>query len=309
MSKIKNDSPNIFVMTLDHDVIQKLKNDLTEQGFEFSQPPYTIFAAKKKGISCTLYNSFKLTVQGKEMRSFIEFYLEPEILKNVSFTYAEQAPAIVHDEKGRIGVDEAGKGDFFGPLCVAAVFAEGAKVQELVKLGVKDSKNLSDAQVKKLAKSIKQNFQHAVIPISPFKYNELYGKFQNLNSLLAWGHATAIENLSKLSGCTCVIIDQFANESVVLNAVKRKKLEIDLTQRHRGEEDIVVAAASILARAAFLEGLERLSQEVGIELPKGASSKTIDTGRALVAKWGKDVLEKVSKQHFRTTSQVLGEGQ
>src|SRR5207249_4523347 len=109
--------------------------DLTEQGFEFSSPPYTHFSAKKMGISCTLYTSLKLTVQGKEMRPFIEFYLEPEILKKFDFTY--QGSAVEHDKTGRIGVDEAGKGDFFGPLCVAAVFATGDMVQKLAQIGVK----------------------------------------------------------------------------------------------------------------------------------------------------------------------------
>ncbi len=306
---VKNDAPppSIFVTTITSDLIEKLKHDLPSQGFELSQPPYTHFSAKKKGISCTLYTSLKLTVQGKEMRSFIEFYLEPEILKKFEFTYKEPINPVTHDTKGRIGVDESGKGDFFGPLCVAAVFASGEKIQRLVELGVKDSKVLSDALIKKIAKQIRGEFQHSIIPISPLKYNELYEKFHNLNSLLGWGHATVIESLSKLSGCKCAIIDQFAHESVVQNALKRKKLDIDLVQKHRAEADIVVAAASILARAAFLEGMDKLSQGVGIELPKGASSKTIDVGKALVAKWGKEVLGKVSKQHFKTTQQVLGE--
>jgi ribonuclease HIII len=299
----KSDSPHIFVAKIDQNDIPKLKKDLEDQGFEFSQPPYTQFSAKKKGVSCTVYQSLKLTVQGKEMRDFIEFYLEPEVLKNVSFTYANEGHNL--NLEPRIGVDEAGKGDFFGPLCIAAVFAEGAKVQELAKIGVKDSKSLTDAQIKKLAKTIRENFYHAIIPLFPAKYNELYAKFHNLNSMLAWAHSQAIENVHKLTGCKHVIIDQFAHESLVQNAVKRKKLDVILTQRHRGEEDIVVAAASILARSAFVEGIDRLSQEVNMELPKGASKKTITTGKALVKKWGQDVLKHVSKEHFRTTEQVI----
>src|SRR5205807_1813154 len=151
--------PAIFVTTIEKESIEKLKKDLEEQGFEFSNPPYTIFAAKKKGVSHALYSSLKLTVQGKEMAPFIEFYLEPEILKNVSFTYGEVAKP--QDKTARIGVDEAGKGDYFGPLCVAAVFAEGDGIQRLQKLGVKDSKKLTDAQVLKIAKSIRQEFQHS----------------------------------------------------------------------------------------------------------------------------------------------------
>ncbi|MDB6080985.1 MAG: rnhC [Chlamydiia bacterium] len=299
--------PNIFVTTINPDVIPILKKDLETQGFEFSQPPYTIFSAKKKGVSCTLYTSLKLTVQGKEMGSFIEFYLEPEILKELSYTYSEKKlPTVTpQSEIGRIGVDESGKGDFFGPLCIAAVFAEGKEIPRLTELGVKDSKNLNDPVILKLARIIQKDFQHSIIRIGPEKYNELYAKFGNLNSLLAWGHATAIENLSQTSHCTSVIIDQFAHEHVVINAIKRKGIEIELTQRHRGEEDVVVAAASILARAAFLDGLKKLELEAEMALPKGASKQVIDAGRKFIEKWGKEALVKVSKQHFKTTAQVL----
>lgn len=304
-----NEKSHIFVTTISPNVIETLKRDLEAQGFIFTQPPYTLFSAKKKGISCTLYTSLKLTVQGKEMGPFIEFYLEPEILKELTYTYANHAEASASktsvNEIGRIGVDESGKGDFFGPLCIAALFAEGKAIHRLHEIGVQDSKNLTDTVILKLAKIIQAEFQHSIIRIGPQKYNELYSKFGNLNSMLAWGHATAIESLSLSSGCKCVIIDQFANEHVVANAIKRKKIDIELTQRHRGEEDIVVAGASILARAAFVDGMKKLSLEVELELPKGASKQVIEAGKRLVSKYGKEVLEKVSKQHFRTTTQIL----
>src|ERR1700730_9538190 len=112
-------TPATFTAKIDLKLADKIKNDLIEQGFEISRPPYTVFAAKKTGISCTLYESGSLTVQGKEMQHFIEFYLEPEILQEFQFSHPE-----AHlDTTPHIGMDEAGKGDFFGPLCVAAVFA------------------------------------------------------------------------------------------------------------------------------------------------------------------------------------------
>ena len=298
------DKPSVFVATITKEVIEKLRQDLTEQGFELSIPPYTHFSAKKKGLSCTLYTSLKLTVQGKDMANFIEFYLEPEILKTFNFTY-KKSEEKKNNTQPRIGVDEAGKGDFFGPLCVGALFATAEQIEELISMGIKDSKKLSDKEVLKLSHEIQKKFHHSIIRIGPAKYNELYSKFRNLNSLLAWGHATAIENLVVASNCRIVIIDQFAHESVVQRALQHKKIEVELTQRHRGEEDIVVAAASILARAAFLEGLAHLSKEVDLLLPKGASSKVIEVGKVLVAKYGAAVLNKVSKEHFRTTLQVL----
>ncbi|MCE5295456.1 MAG: ribonuclease HIII [Chlamydiales bacterium] len=291
-----------FVATIDKSLVDILKGELISQGFEFSTPPYTHFAAKKKGISVTLYTSLKLTVMGKEMGEFIEFFLEPKILGTFSFSHPVAAKEL--DLTGRIGVDEAGKGDFFGPLCIAAVYGQGDEIKKMAELGVKDSKNLSDQTVLKLADAIRKNFLHEVIRIGNPKYNEMYANFGNLNSLLAWGHATAIEALSAKSGCKNVIIDKFAHDQVVIKAVARKKLDITLTQKVRAEEDLVVAAASILARAAFLDAMKRLSEQCGFEIPKGASDKVIAAGKQAVNTFGRDVLGKIAKLHFKTAELI-----
>ena len=289
-----------FVTEVDLKIAPKLKKDLEERGFEFSQPAYTIFSAKAKGISCTLYQSGKLMVQGKEMQEFIEFYLEPEILQSVAFTHA----ASFLEKTGRIGIDESGKGDFFGPLCIAGVYAEGKDIEELHKLGVKDSKKINDAGIIALGRKIKAQFTHHIVKINPQKYNELYDQFRNLNRLLAWGHATTIEQLVVKTDCRSVIIDQFASEDVVITALRRKKLEVTLTQRHRAEEDLVVAAASILARQAFLEGLAQLSEQYGIKLPKGASAATITAANHFVREHGWAALPGVAKMHFKTIDSI-----
>lgn len=289
-------SPSTFVATVNVSLADKLLAELVQRGFEISHPPYTIFAGKTKGISCTLYKSGKLTVQGKEMGPFIEFYLEPEILG--SFAYSYQGLDL--DKTARIGIDESGKGDFFGPLCIAGVYAQGDELEQLMKIGVKDSKKLTDGSIAKIAKQIRSGFAHHIVKINPAKYNELYGQFHNLNRLLAWGHATAIEQLSLKTQCNNVIIDQFADEHVVLTALKRKKIDLHLTQRHRGEEDPVVAAASILARFTFVEGLAHLSEQWGITLPKGASKITIEAARAFVRQHGRESLGQVAKLHFKT---------
>ncbi|MBI2743335.1 MAG: ribonuclease HIII [Chlamydiales bacterium] len=293
--------PSCFVATIDTSLAQKMREDLAEKGFTLTMPPYTFFSAVKEGVSCTLYTSGKLTVQGKGMDEFITYYLEPEILKNVSYSY----PEVNVDLTPRIGIDEAGKGDFFGPLCIAGVQAGEEKVKELISIGVRDSKQMSDAAVIALSKKIRQNFAHSIVRISPPKYNELYGNFKNLNRLLAWGHATAIGELVTKTSCQNVIIDQFASEHLVISALKSKKLDVNLTQRHGAESDPVVAAASILARAAFLQGLEELGQQIAIPLPKGASKKVLETGRIIVHKLGEEALGKVAKLHFKTRDDIL----
>jgi ribonuclease HIII len=289
-------TPSCFSAKIDLALKEKLKTDLIEQGFEISQPPYTCFSAKKSGISCTLYESGKLTVQGKEMGPFIEFYLEPEILKEFSFSN----PSVNLDLNPRIGLDEAGKGDFFGPLCIAGVFADGTTIPLLQKAGVKDSKQLTDSTIIKIALRIKEICPHTVIRLFPLKYNELYEKFKNLNRLLAWAHTAALQDLSQKTGCKEAIIDQFAKPHVMDYAVKQKKLEVHLIQRTHAEEDLVVAAASILARSAFVDGMDLLSKECGMDLPKGASHGVIAAAKKLALKLGKEALSKYGKTHFKT---------
>lgn len=294
--KPKNASSNSFVTKVDLSLADKLLAGLKDQGFEISKPQYTVFSGKKKGVSCTLYESGKLLVQGKEMGQFIEFFLEPEILQDFSYSYAD----LNLDKTARIGIDESGKGDFFGPLCVAGVFAQGDQIAELRAMGVKDSKNMTDKAIFKVAKKIKDACPWHVVRINPLKYNELYSKFRNLNYLLAWAHATAIEQLIQKTSCQNVIIDQFAAEHVVEGALAKKGIKPTLKQRPRAEEDLVVAAASILARAAFLEGLQRLEQQFDTPLPKGASSKVVDASKTFITKHGREQLPEVCKTHFKT---------
>lgn len=291
---------NLFTTQFNLELKNKLLKDLEEQGFAISNPPHTIFSAKKPGITCTLYQSGSLVVQGSKIQEFMEFYLEPEILKDLSFTH----PEIKIDPTPRIGVDEAGKGDFFGPLCIASVYGDSKIIDALLKMGVADSKKLSDTTILKLAPEIKKTAPFSVITLYPETYNSLYGKFKNLNTLLGWGHATAIANLSEKTGCTKALIDKFAAEHVVKNALKRKHLEIDLEQKTKAESDPIVAAASILARNAFLEGLEKLEKEFQVELPKGASNVVLKAGRKIGLKLGDAIFPKIAKTHFKTYLEI-----
>lgn len=289
----------VFSKSVDLSIADKLKNGLIEQGFEISQPPYTLFCGKKKGVSCSLYESGKLVVQGKESPDFIEFFLEPQILQSFDYTHQEE----MIDPRPRIGIDEAGKGDFFGPLCVAALYSD--KIQDLLQLGVCDSKRLSDQKCRNIAKELKKNCIYHIVRIGPAKYNQLYQSFQNLNQLLAWGHASALSEVFEKSKCETIIADKFAATHVLERAVRAKGLDLDILQKERAEADPVVAAASILARAAFLEGLEELGNAYQRTLPKGASKLVIAAGKKLVAEHGQAVLEKLAKVHFKTSQDVL----
>lgn len=209
------------------------------------------------------------------------------------------------EARGRIGTDESGKGDYYGPLTVAGFFLPEGQEEVLVELGIRDSKRISDNRVRELSDLIRQGYIHTVVAIGPEKYNELYVKLRNLNRLLAWAHSRAIENLLEEVPCTLAITDQFGDKAFVLNALMKKGRNIDLVQKPKAEEDLAVAAASILARAEFLKRLYFLSQDVEIDLPKGASAKTEEVGVELIQKHGTGILDKVAKKHFKITGRIL----
>lgn len=206
----------------------------------------------------------------------------------------------------RIGIDESGKGDYFGPLVVAAVFVDSTTQGELKLMDVRDSKRLSDGRILEMAPDIKTICPYSVIAIGPKKYNELYTKIKNLNRLLAWGHAKALENLLEQGvNCERAISDQFGDERLILNALQEKGRRIVLEQRTKAESDVAVAAASILARAEFLLRLKRLSAEVGTTLPKGASLAVELAAKMIIKKHGRERLGSVAKLHFKTTQSIL----
>lgn len=210
-----------------------------------------------------------------------------------------------------IGTDESGKGDYFGPMVVAAVLIDASTKPKLEALGVKDSKLLSDKQCRELAAKIREicRGKYIEVEIPPDRYNELYETFRkegkNLNHLLAWGHARAIESLLERHPCTHAVADQFGDEHYILSSLMQKGKQIQLIQMPKGERDIAVAAASILARGKFLSRLEKLSEEYKIELPKGASEAVVIAGKQIVAKKGPDDLRKVAKLHHKTTQKIF----
>jgi len=208
-------------------------------------------------------------------------------------------------EKGRIGTDESGKGDYFGPLVVAGVFVPEDQQNVLKELGIRDSKKISDNRVRELADLLKKGYKHSLVAIGPEKYNELYTKLRNLNRILAWAHSRAIENILEEVNCSVAVTDQFGDKSFVLNALMKKGREIELIQKPKAEEDLAVAAASIMARAEFLKRLYFLSQDVGLDLPKGSSSLVEEAGLKLVKLHNAEILDKFAKKHFKITRRIL----
>jgi len=284
-----------------------------EHGFEMREVPYARFAGKLERVNVVFYESGKLVVQGRGTREFVEFVLEPEILKEARLGYeAELEPGLT---VARIGVDESGKGDFFGPLCIAGVYVNEGVCRVLVEAGVRDSKRVSsDRRIAALAKVIREapGCVWSVVPVGPDAYNRLYGKMRNVNRLLAWGHARVIENLLEKGGemdpaPVRAISDQFAStKATVEKALLARGRELELVQRHKAESDMAVAAASILARHEFVTRLADLSEEMEVELPRGAGKLVDVAAKVLVEKYGEVGLEQACKLHFRNAPRALG---
>ncbi len=210
-----------------------------------------------------------------------------------------------------IGTDESGKGDYFGPLVSAGVYVDERSAKELIVCGVTDSKNLTDSRNLELARDVARicRGRFAIIEISPERYNNLYEQFKkekkNLNTLLAWGHAKAMEEILSKVDCKVAIADQFADERFIISKLQEKGKSLKLIQMPKAEQNVAVAAASVLARARFLEKLSKLSNEYKVNLPKGASQTVIEIAKKFIDMHGKESLRKVAKLHFKTTSQVF----
>ena len=211
-----------------------------------------------------------------------------------------------------IGTDESGKGDYFGPMVVAAVLINAQTKPKLEALGVRDSKQLSDKRCRELAVQIREicHGEFHEVELLPERYNDLYEKFRkenkNLNHLLAWGHARAIESLLLRFSCAHAVADQFGDEHYLRSRLMEKGRQLYLTQVPKGERYLAVAAASILTRDRFLARLEKLSQEYGVSLPKGASESVIKTAKQVVEIKGREELRKLAKLHHQTTEKIIG---
>lgn len=280
-----------------------LKEALVKDGFIIKPFDHAFWRAQSKDVNATLYKSGKILVQGKGTDAFTVKYLQvtPQLALGLPGSSVSNDAEFSHNYTSWIGTDESGKGDYFGPLIIAGVLVDQDNIEKIKAIGVKDSKKLTDEQIEKMAWQIKANSTFSVVTITPKTYNDLYSKFNNLNKLLAWGHARAIENILEKKECKHAISDKFGDESLIKNALLKKGRDIVLEQRVRAESDIAVAAASIVARNEFVQGIKKLSKDYGVELPKGASQKVTDQANLFISKYDTNLLGSIAKLHFKTT--------
>lgn len=276
----------------------RIKEIITEYNPIFDVVQYSNWRAKTSLFQATYYTSGKILIQGKDISDIAE-----KIDKILGINTSKEKNFETEYEK-YIGTDESGKGDFFGPLVVAGVQVSEENKQLFKDIGIKDSKKLDDKKIKQLAAYIKANAIHSVIVINPQKYNELYYKFNNLNKLLAWGHARAIENILEKSPCKYALADKFGDESLIQNALMQKGREITLNQMVRAEADIAVAAASVLARAEFVKRMDEMASKYELEFSKGASAKVVNQAKIFAERYSHSRLNEVAKMHFKTIKEI-----
>jgi ribonuclease HIII len=289
-------SSNVFSTSIDLGAEPELRARLEKMRFEFRSVNHAHWSARKDGLSVTLFKSGKLLIQGNGADALAE-----EILPS-----AQKIDGLEHlgDIHSWIGTDEAGKGDFFGPLVVAALHVEKNRMTELMLLEAGDSKKMNDDRIAGIATKIKKHFAHAIVIIPPHKYNTDYERYHNLNILLAQAHADAIEKLLKKVDCSVVLSDQFGDERLIIDSLGKRGQRVTLVQKTKAERNPGVAGASILARNAFVSEIDKLGKSFGLELPKGASQQVISAGKAFVEKHGQDKLARVAKLHFKTAAKI-----
>jgi ribonuclease HIII len=284
----------------------QLEKICRQSSMECHEVVYTRAAFKGDHIAIMIYESGKLVIQGKKTTEFVEFTLEPEVLGVAQLGYEE----VEHPEWFELhaGLDESGKGDLFGSLVSACVIADGEAVREWIASGVRDSKHVSsdhaifhlEEKIRKTPQVICEIFR---LPVTT--YNRLYVQFSsNLNDLLAWIHAQCLQNaLAKRPETSWGLLDQFSKQALVQRQLKIQNFKLKM--RPRAEEDPVVAAASILARAEFIRSMKELSGQAKILLKRGASREVKAQAQELILRHGREKLSSFAKMHFKTAQEAL----
>ena len=315
MTRTRSDEPEqprklaTYTLKLDDAQMNKLRGILQERGWTPFEVAYSRFAfrADHVKVNVTAYTSGKVVVAGKGTEDFVRDVLEPEVTGAPKLGYDE----VNHPDwfESHAGLDESGKGDFFGPVIAATVIADRPAIDAWIAAGVKDSKKIAEPQIMRLDALIRGT-RGAVVRTcfcGMPKYNELMGRpGANLNRLLAWQHATALEQALGQKRVPWGLLDQFSEQPLVQRELARKGVkDFELRMRTKAEEDPVVAAASVVARAEFVRQMRDLSERLGEPLQKGAGSGVKAQAAAIVNRLGARALTDFAKLHFRTAYEVV----
>lgn len=318
-------SKTSFTYELTNDQQELLLGLMVNGNFRRREVPYSLYSIEGDHFNATLYakekhGTRKLCVQGAKAQDFVLFQLEPIVLGAATLGYEKELSPELFG--AHAGSDESGKGDYFGPLVVCCAYTDERLSDEMIKMGVKDCKQMTDKAVLSVGAGLRRLLGpsgYAVVKLGPAAYNRLYAKIKNINRLLAWAHGTAIEELlEKQPACGRVVVDQFApTELTIRRALKTRGKAAEVVQRHKAESDIAVAAASVIARELFIRacldmGTECFGpviapDETARKIPLGSSDPHVrELAEEMVRAHGANWLMNHCKAHFQTTDKVLG---
>ncbi len=306
-----------LVFSLSPQEILQLRQRLERKGVSFAQAPYAHWRAVLGKTNVTAYCSGKTCFQGSEGAAWVRECL-PERAGELPSAGEESTPEPSALEKAlrsdpemfapHAGIDESGKGDFFGPLVVACAYTEASTAGLLLDAGVRDSKAVSsDRQILALEARIRELLprRFALVAISPERLNQLHAQMGNLNQILAWAHARALESLlEQAPECPRAISDQFGKGNLVRRHLMERGRKILLDEHPKAEADVAVAAASILARAAYIREINRLSQAAGLRLPKGCGTNVLLCAKEFLTLHPRETLGRFAKLFFKTSQNL-----
>lgn len=291
------------------DFFQETKRDKT--------PQYALFQADDGDTVVTLYESGKCVFQGRDADLSADFWIETERINSGKVSVTSSEDKKEKDQKERriplrissIGSDEVGTGDYFGPIVVTASYVDKSNIDFLLELGVKDSKKMSDIEIKKVVPKIIEKIPYHTFILNNQQYNKLYNNDMNMNKMKAILHNKVLsefQNKEKYQ-YDYIVVDQFENPKSYYNHLQEAKFKVyNITFLTKAEDECLsVACSSLISRYIFLREMDKMSKELGMILPKGANPLVDEAGIAIVKKYGKDKLTEIAKLNFKNTEKIL----
>ncbi|MDA0667323.1 MAG: ribonuclease HIII [Planctomycetota bacterium] len=295
---------NVFVLNPQEG--RQLSDALHNASYEFRNLQHAVFQARGEGVVVSLYKSGKLVVQGKGAEAWHTQYLGAKEAAPSKKASAAQSSGGFPPSAASIGSDEAGKGDTFGPLVVAAVAIAEDKAELLQSSKVADSKTIDDQRIRILGPWIRENFDFEVRCLMPAEYNQEWQTAgSNVNTLLTQLHFDCLHALQSKSGFSNIVVDRFAPSCPVSKRLHAINPNLNVVEVPRAEAHLAVAAASVLAREQFLIGIEELSSAWAMTIPRGSGSPVPPALREFLQMHSAGELSQVAKVHFKNVQSFL----
>ncbi len=314
---MENPSFETIALLLDEGALGKLESFYKDRHLDSPNPYIRFYAKTEDGVSISVYSkphngAHKVVFQGKGSQSeasiWNEYCTQPNLFEP-NLSAPKQRKETYPNLYPQIGSDEVGIGDLFGPVCVVASYVKESDLPLLEELGVTDSKKLSDDKIVEIAKQLIKQIPYSSLSLPLSKYNELYSKGENLNSIKAKMHNRCLLNLSKKYPSSHIYQDQFAEPRLYYSYLKyENEVQKGITFKTKGELSFPsVACASIIARYSFLTKMEAISKLYSFNFPFGAGEQVKEALKEFVSTYGEKELSKVAKMNFKTISQAKEE--